>query len=79
MPAARPTQAAVANAIAALVKSGLTPSAVVVNADGSFQIEVGLPAGAASGTLHEVEKGSRKWGFPQRTQITSNDPNDIIP
>jgi hypothetical protein len=38
MPAARPSQASVSNAIAAVVAAGLSPAAIDVRPDGSFQI-----------------------------------------
>lgn len=40
MPAARPSQASVNNAVAALVEAGLTPTALQVAPDGSFRVEL---------------------------------------
>lgn len=40
MPAARPSQASVCNAVSALVEAGLTPSILQVAPDGSFRIEI---------------------------------------
>ena len=40
MPAARPSQASVNNAVTALVEAGLTPIALQVATDGSFRIEL---------------------------------------
>ena len=40
MPAARPSQASVGNAISALVEAGLKPTALHVAPDGSFRVEL---------------------------------------
>jgi hypothetical protein len=40
MPAARPSQASVNNAVAALVEACLTPTALQVAPDGSFRVEL---------------------------------------
>ena len=40
MPAARPSQASVNNAVAGLVEAGLTPTALQVAPDGSFRVEL---------------------------------------
>jgi len=40
MPAARPTKAAISNAIMAVVSAGLTPGAIQINNDGSFRVEI---------------------------------------
>lgn len=40
MPAARPSQASVSNAVAAIVELGLQPTSVFVGADGSFRVEI---------------------------------------
>lgn len=47
MPAARPSQASVCNAVSALVEVGLTPSALQVAPDGSFRIELVGDAGGS--------------------------------
>lgn len=40
MPAARPSQASLGNAISALVEAGLMPVALQVSPDGSFRFEI---------------------------------------
>lgn len=40
MPAARPSQASIGNAIKAIISSGMTPGAVHVSADGEFRVEI---------------------------------------
>lgn len=41
MPAARPSQASLSNAVSALIDAGLRPAALQVAPDGSFRIELG--------------------------------------
>lgn len=40
MPAARPSQASVSNAIGAIVNAGFIPAEIRVSADGAFSIEI---------------------------------------
>lgn len=40
MPAARPSQASVSNAIGAIVAAGLVPAEIRVSPDGAFSIEI---------------------------------------
>lgn len=40
MPAARPSQASVANAVSAAMDAGLIPASICVAPDGSFRIEL---------------------------------------
>ncbi|KQI71062.1 hypothetical protein AN191_15295 [Loktanella sp. 5RATIMAR09] len=40
MPAARPSQASVANAVSAAMDAGLTPASIYVAPDGSFRIDL---------------------------------------
>lgn len=70
MPAARPSQASVSNAVAAVVAAGLTPVAIHVKPDGSFQIELAVqgvsiehPVQAASDPLetHRDEDKALAW------------------
>lgn len=58
MPAARPSQPAVANVVGALVAAGLRVAAVHVNADGSFHVEVGEPSPSPS-MQDEFARGRR--------------------
>jgi hypothetical protein len=50
MPAARPSQPAVANVVGALVSAGLRVAAVQVGADGSFSVQVADATQATSVT-----------------------------
>lgn len=40
MPAARPSQASVSNAVSAVVALGLQPTSIFVGPDGSFRVEI---------------------------------------
>ncbi|WP_127903395.1 hypothetical protein [Solirhodobacter olei] len=63
MPAAKPSQASVANVVSALKENGLPVVAVYVSADGSFRAEVGAYAAIAAEmeqTLDEDEPPA--WG-----------------
>ncbi|SFS41428.1 hypothetical protein SAMN04488040_0245 [Sulfitobacter marinus] len=42
MPAARPSQASLSNAISAVITAGLIPGALHVHGDGSFRIEISV-------------------------------------
>jgi hypothetical protein len=55
MPAARPSQASVTNAVAAAVAAGLTPLEMNFRPDGSFQI-IFLQAGATAPGLQRNDE-----------------------
>lgn len=64
MPAPKLTQASVKNAIAAATAAGLTPTAMVIQADGSLRLEF-LPQefNNAANSESEVTEGTpKKWG-----------------
>ncbi len=65
MPAPKLTQASVNNAIAAAVADGLTPTAMVVQPDGSLRLEFfqnHLDKAANSEPSAPSEKAPKKWG-----------------
>jgi hypothetical protein len=80
MAAARPSQASIANVIAALSAAGLRPGAIRVNADGSFEFQILQAVEAGVGSLQSAnanspkdinesdahEKRPRKYGEPKK-------------
>ena len=57
MPAAQPSKASISNVIGALLAAGLTPAAIRVQADGSFDVD--LVGGSFAAT---ADQGSRAAG-----------------
>lgn len=55
MPAARPSQASVSNAVSAVVALGLQPKSILVGPDGSFRVEIA--ALADTGGLDPMTEG----------------------
>lgn len=59
MPAARPSQGSISNALKALVIEGLQPSAIHVAADGGFRVEIAVAARSTDAA--EPAERSLRW------------------
>jgi len=62
--AARPSQASLANTLAAVIGAGLVPGLIQVAADGSYRVEI-VPAGDAATAANKASdqvKEPKRWG-----------------
>ena len=64
MPAAQPSKASISNVIVALLAAGLTPAAIRVQADGSFDVD--LVGGSFAATADQGSRAAGNDGEPPR-------------